>query len=217
MRIAVIDYGMGNLRSVQKALEQVAPQAEVALVATPEAVEASNAVVFPGQGSFADCMRALHERGLTEAVRWAASHRPFLGICVGLQLLFDHSEEGDVAGLGILPGQVVRFPHTAAFAPGGRHLKVPHMGWNEITVIRPHPVLPAKLTGTRFYFVHSYYVVTERETEIVAVCDYGFPFCCAVAHGSLVATQFHPEKSGAAGLALLSRFVAWANAFPNHP
>lgn len=211
MRIAVIDYGMGNLRSVQKALEYVAPTATVRLTHDPEEVVASNAVVFPGQGSFADCMRALAERGLTEAVRWAAEHRPFLGICVGLQLLFEHSQEGNVAGLGILPGRVVRFPHSAAFAAGQAHLKVPHMGWNTITVTRSHPVLPAELTGTHFYFVHSYYVTTDPAVEpAVAYCDYGLPFTCAVARGRLIATQFHPEKSSQAGLALFSRFVAWA-------
>ncbi len=210
MRIAVIDYGMGNLRSVQKALEHVAPQATVSLTTTPEAVYDADAVVFPGQGSFADCMEALQAQHLIEAVRWAARQRPFLGICVGLQLLFERSEEGNAEGLGILPGQVVRFGGSAAFATGGVHLKVPHMGWNEITVQRDHPVLGSAQNGKRFYFVHSYYVVPAQQEVTLATCDYGVRFTCAVAKDRLVAVQFHPEKSGEEGLALLERFVAWA-------
>jgi glutamine amidotransferase len=210
MRIAVVDYGMGNLRSVQKALEHVAPEAEVTLASTAEAITGSDAVVFPGQGSFADCMAALTAQALTDAVRWAAAHRPFLGICVGLQLLFDHSEEGDVAGLGILRGRVVRFPHSRAFETGHEHLKVPHMGWNTITLTRSHPVLPESETGKRFYFVHSYYVIPQEERVTLATCDYGVRFTCAVAHKHLIATQFHPEKSGENGLALLRRFITWA-------
>lgn len=213
MRIAVIDYGMGNLRSVQKALEHVAPHAQVTLAHTADAFYESDAVVFPGQGSFADCIAALTAQQLTDAVRWAAANRPFLGICVGLQLLFAHSEEGDVAGLGILPGKVVRFPKNEMFATGHAHLKVPHMGWNTITVTRDHPVLPTSETGKRYYFVHSYVVVPEDDAVTLASCEYGIPFTCAVATGNLIATQFHPEKSGETGLALLSRFVTWAQTF----
>ncbi|MCX7946122.1 MAG: imidazole glycerol phosphate synthase subunit HisH [Hydrogenophilus sp.] len=209
MQIAVVDYGMGNLRSVERALRYVAPTAEVVCTSSAAAIERAEAVVFPGQGSFADCMAALAREGLTPAVVRAARERPFLGICVGLQLLFEHSEEGDVAGLGLFRGRVVRFAQEER----GERLKVPHMGWNSIRIRHNHPVLPQEVDGSYFYFVHSFHACDVDEDLVLAVCEYGGVFPAAVAKGGLVATQFHPEKSGRAGLALLSRFVRWAEDF----
>jgi glutamine amidotransferase len=157
-----------------------------------------------------DCMGALQRQQMHEAVAWAARERPFLGICVGLQMLFERSEEGGAAGLGLFAGEVVRFPRDGAFAPGQAHLKVPHMGWNRVENAREHPVLPAQGSGERYYFVHSYYVVARDDSLVLARTDYGVVFTAAVARDNLVAVQFHPEKSGRAGLALLERFVRWA-------
>ncbi|WP_028874110.1 imidazole glycerol phosphate synthase subunit HisH [Tepidiphilus margaritifer] len=210
MNIAVIDYGMGNLRSVQKALQTVAPGVSVRLARTPREVQEADRVVFPGQGAMPDCMGALQRQEMHEAVLRAARERPFLGICVGLQMLFERSEEGGAAGLGLFAGEVVRFPRDGAFAPGQAHLKVPHMGWNRVENVREHPILPVQGSGERYYFVHSYYVAPRDDSLVLARTDYGVVFASAVAHDNLVAVQFHPEKSGRAGLALLERFVRWA-------
>lgn len=210
--IAVIDYGMGNLRSVAKALEHVAPQAQVVVTSDPAAIRAAERVVFPGVGAMPDCMRELDQRGLRQAVLDAARDKPFLGICLGMQMLFEHSEEGDVPGLGILPGKVVRFPAEAMHDAQGAKLKVPHMGWNQVHQAAPHPLWPGIAPEARFYFVHSYYVETGDPSLIAGFSHYPFAFTCAVAHDNIFAVQFHPEKSQAAGLRLLANFAAWNGA-----
>lgn len=209
MSIAVIDYGMGNLRSVSKALEHVAGGKPVIVTADPAVVAAAERVVFPGQGAMPDCMRELAARGLRQAVIDAAAHKPFLGICVGLQMLFGHAEEGDVSGLDIVPGRVPRFPPTAMVAPDGSRLKVPHMGWNEVWQRRPHALWEGIPDGERFYFVHSYYVEPTDPAVAAARTDYGIPFTSAIARDNIFAVQFHPEKSAQAGLRLLGNFMRW--------
>lgn len=198
--IAVVDSGSGNLRSVAKAL--AAAGGAPVVTSDPDVVRRADRVVVPGQGAFRDCMNGLRGRGLEEAVREAIrSGRPYLGICLGLQVLFEESEEhGRCAGLGILPGRVVRFDR-----PG---LKVPHMGWNQIARARPDPILAGVPDEAYVYFVHSYYVVPARDELTALWCDYGGRFCAAVRHDNVFATQFHPEKSQKVGLALLSGFVA---------
>ena len=208
MKIAVIDYGMGNLRSVAKALEHVAPDARVEVTADAEVVRTADRVVFPGQGAMPDCMRELDQRGLRPAVTDSARSKPFLGICIGLQMLFESSEEGNVPGLGILPGVVRRFPRAAMQDAQGRPLKVPHMGWNEVSQ-RPHPMWAGIPDGGRFYFVHSYFVEPSAGELACAASDYGVRFTCAVARDNIFAVQFHPEKSQAEGLRLLSNFIHW--------
>jgi glutamine amidotransferase len=207
--IAIVDYGMGNLRSVQKACAHVAPAARIVVTGDPATVRAAGRVVFPGQGAMPDCMRELDERGLREAVVEAAATKPFLGICIGLQMLFDWSEEGGVAGLGILPGRVVRFPAGAMVDAGGARLKVPHMGWNRVRQTLAHPLWTGIEEGARFYFVHSYYVDPVNPGLVAGLSEYPFPFTCAVAQDNVFALQCHPEKSQAAGLRLLANFVAW--------
>jgi len=207
--IAVIDYGMGNLRSVSKALEHVAPAASVVVTADPEVILNAGRVVFPGVGAMADCMAELKQRGLIDVVKQAAASKPFLGICLGMQMLFEHSEEGDAEGLGILPGRVLRFPDEAMFDNQHNRLKVPHIGWNEVHQAVPHPMWSGITDGARFYFVHSYYVEAGNPDLVSAFTLYPFPFTCAVASNNIFAVQFHPEKSQADGLILLGNFVTW--------
>ena len=192
---------MGNLRSVSKAIEHVAPQAEVLVTADPERIAAADKVVVPGQGAMRDCMRQLGESGAREAVIDAARHKPFLGICIGLQMLFEHGEEGDTAGLGLLGGDVPRFRVSG--------LKIPHMGWNEVAQARPHPLWAGIADDSRFYFVHSYYPAPREASLTAGTAVYGKPFTCAIARDNIFAVQFHPEKSQSAGLQLLSNFVRW--------
>ena len=206
-RIAVVDYGMGNLRSVEQALRHVADGAEVVLASTPDVVEAADRVVFPGQGAMRDCMAELDARNLRQAVKNAAASKPFLGICIGLQMLFDHSEEGDAAGLGILPGQVKRFAGDLMGADGQR-LKVPHMGWNQVAQ-KPHALWSGIADQAFFYFVHSYHVVPDDPALVVGQTEYGTPFTTAVARNNVFAIQCHPEKSARDGLQLLRNFVSW--------
>jgi glutamine amidotransferase len=207
--IAVIDYGMGNLRSVSKALECVAPDARVVVTGDARAVAAAERVVFPGQGAMPDCMRELDARDLRAAVLAAARAKPFLGICIGLQMLFESSEEGHVAGLGVMRGAVRRFPPAAMVAPDGARLKVPHMGWNEAHQERAHPLWQGIGQDSRFYFVHSYYP-DPADAEVTAASScYPFRFTCAVARDNIFAVQFHPEKSQEAGLQLLRNFASW--------
>ena len=205
--IAVVDYGMGNLRSVQNALRKVAPDASVSVTDDPEVVAAARRVVFPGQGAMPDCMRELDARGLRQAVLDAARNKPFLGICIGLQMLFEHSAEGNVPGLGVLPGEVLRFAHELKDAQGNK-LKVPHMGWNQVHH-GEHALWNGIAQDARFYFVHSYYVQPRDASLVQATSDYPQPFVCAVARDNLFAVQFHPEKSAAAGLKLLQNFINW--------
>ena len=207
--IAVIDYGMGNLRSVSKALEHVAPGARVLVTSDPAAVRQAGRVVFPGQGAMPDCMREMDARGLRPAVIEAARSKPFLGICIGLQMLFEHSDEGDTAGLGIFPGQVRHFPPQAMKDAQGNKLKVPHMGWNEVMQARSHALWRGIADASRYYFVHSYYVEAGLPELVAGYSVYGVRFTCAVARDNIFAVQFHPEKSHSAGLALLANFVSW--------
>lgn len=204
--VAVVDYGMGNLRSVAKAIEHVAPSARVLVTADAAALLAADRVVVPGQGAMPDCMRELDARGLRPAVIRAAAEKPFLGICIGLQMLFEHSEEGNVPGLAIFPGSVRRFPRALVDDQG---LKVPHMGWNEVAQAGSHPLWSGIADNARFYFVHSYYVEPATPEAIAASTAYGIPFTSAVARANIFATQFHPEKSAQAGLRLLANFMAW--------
>jgi imidazole glycerol-phosphate synthase subunit HisH len=215
--IAVVDYGMGNLRSVSKAVEHVAPGLTVAVTSRPEDVRSARRVVFPGQGAMPDCMRELDARGLRPAVIEAAHGKPFLGICIGLQMLFEVSEEGDVPGLGLLAGGVVRFSSSAMVGSGGEKLKVPHMGWNEVQQTIEHPLWHGIAQGSRFYFVHSYYPAPLDRSLIAGYSLYPSAFTCAVASGNLFAVQFHPEKSQDAGLKLLSNFVQWDGVAGVHP
>jgi glutamine amidotransferase len=201
LRIAVVDYGMGNLRSVSKAIEQVAPHAEVRVTARPQDILSADKVVVPGQGAMRDCMRQLAESGAREAVIEAARAKPFLGICIGLQMLFEHGEEGDTPGLALLPGEVPRFRLQG--------LKIPHMGWNEVVQARPHALWAGIADASRFYFVHSYYPAPREPALTAATTVYGRPFTCAIARDNIFAVQFHPEKSQSAGLQLLSNFVRW--------
>ena len=212
--IAVIDYGMGNLRSVSKALEHVAPQMQVLVTSDARTVGAADRVVFPGQGAMPDCMREMQKRGLRDAILEAARTKPFLGICIGLQMLFDVSEEGDVPGLALMGGVVRRFPQAQMTGADGARLKVPHMGWNEVCQERVHPLWAGISQSSRFYFVHSYYPDPEDAGVICGSSAYPFRFTCAVARDNIFAVQFHPEKSQAAGLALLRNFSAWDGRVP---
>jgi glutamine amidotransferase len=201
VRIAVVDYGMGNLRSVSKALEHVAPGAEVMVTADPALIRSAERVVVPGQGALPDCMRSLRESGALEAVLEALRTKPYLGICLGLQMLFEHGDEGDTPALGVLRGNVPRFTVTG--------LKIPHMGWNEVLQQVVHPLWAGISERSRFYFVHSYHPAPRDPAVTAATCVYGAPFTCAVARDNIFAVQFHPEKSQSAGLQLLSNFVRW--------
>jgi imidazole glycerol-phosphate synthase subunit HisH len=203
--IAIIDYGMGNLRSVQKAFERVGARAE--MVTTPEQIRQAEKVVLPGVGAFRDAIAHLREQGLVEPVVEAAqSGRPFLGICLGLQLLFDVSyEDGEYRGLGVIPGRVTRFDFTNT--PQTADLKIPHMGWNQLIWSEPCPLLRGLSSGAYFYFVHSYTCVPADPALPCGRCEYGYEFVAMVWQGSLFATQFHPEKSQEAGLTMLRNFA----------
>ena len=209
-RIAVIDYGMGNLRSVAQALQHVAAQrASIVVTSDASEIRAADKVVFPGVGAMRDCMLALAQHGLRDALIEAAEEKPFLGVCLGMQALFEHSEEGDVTGLGLLPGRVRRFPDSLQTEAVGGRLKVPHMGWNEVTMTMQHPLWAGIPASSRFYFVHSYYVQPEDAGLLAGSTAYPFAFASAVARQNLFAVQFHPEKSQQAGLTLLGNFVSW--------
>ncbi len=207
--IVVIDYGMGNLRSVSKALEHVAPSgSRVVVTDDPDLIRAADRVVFPGQGAARDCMRAISDHHLSQAVLDATRSRPFLGICMGLQVLMDFSEEnGGTDLLGLYSGQVRRFPESRD--ADGRRRKIPHMGWNQVEQSREHPLWQGIPDRSRFYFVHSYYVDPAEGELVVGTTDYGLPFASAVASDNLFATQFHPEKSADMGLLLLQNFINW--------
>jgi imidazole glycerol-phosphate synthase subunit HisH len=207
--IAVVDYGMGNLRSVAKAIEHVAPQCSVSVTSEARVVRNAARVVFPGQGAMRDCMREMEARGLREAVLAAAREKPFLGICIGLQMLFEHSEEGDTPGLRVLPGTVRRFPAERMRDEAGRRLKVPHMGWNEVHQSGAHPLWRGIPDASRFYFVHSYFAQPGEPHLVAGYTLYPFAFTCAVSSDNIFAVQFHPEKSQDAGLRLLANFAAW--------
>jgi len=213
--VAVVDYGMGNLHSVAKAIEHVAARLKVTVTSEAEVVARAARVVFPGQGAMPDCMREMEARGLRGAVLEAARIKPFLGICIGLQMLFDRSEEGDTPGLGLLPGQVRRFPAGRMADAKGEKLKVPHMGWSEVRQTVAHPLWQGIPQGSRFYFVHSYFPDPGSRGLTAGETVYGVPFTCAAARDNVFAVQFHPEKSDAMGLKLLANFLAWQPSVPN--
>ncbi len=208
--IAIVDYGMGNLRSVAKAIEHVAPRESVRISSDADVVRSAARVVFPGQGAMPDCMRYLRESGLEGAVRESAASKPLLAVCIGEQMLFDRSDEGPTPGLGVFPGRVVRFEETAPAAPNGQRLKVPHMGWNRVKQSQSHPLWAGVPDDSWFYFVHSYYVVPDDPALTAGASEYGNSFTCAVARDNIFATQFHPEKSAAAGLRIYENFIRWA-------
>jgi glutamine amidotransferase len=206
-RISIVDYGMGNLRSVQKALAHVAPGDAIEVTSDPDAIRAADRVVFPGQGAMPDCMRCLEESGLGEAVDHAARTKPFLGLCIGQQMLFEESAEGPTPGLRVLGGRVVGFEITPERRAAG--VKVPHMGWNEVWQVAPHALWQGIPDGARFYFVHSYYCEPTDARVPAGRTDYAGAFTSAIARDNIFATQFHPEKSSVAGLTLLSNFATW--------
>jgi imidazole glycerol-phosphate synthase subunit HisH len=206
--IAVVDYGMGNLRSVSKAVEHVAAGKSVVVTSDAATIQQATRVIFPGQGAMPDCMRELDARNLRSAIIDAAKNKPFLGICIGMQLLFDHSEEGNTAGLGLLRGQVKRFAEKLT-GENGEKLKVPHMGWNRVYQTQSHLLWNNIEDGTRFYHVHSYYAVPQAGALTVGESEYPNRFTTAIAYDNIFATQFHVEKSATAGLQLLSNFVSW--------
>ncbi len=207
--IAVVDYGMGNLRSVAKALAHVAPQASVAITADPKLIREAARVVLPGQSAMPDTMASLDASGLRDVVLQCLGDRPFLGVCLGLQMLFETSEEGPTACLGVLPGRVLRFREQDMALPTGERLKIPHMGWSPVHQQRAHPLWAGIEDGARFYFAHSYYPVPDDPGVTAGTAAYPVPFTCAIARANIFAVQFHPEKSQRSGLQLLANFVTW--------
>lgn len=208
-KIVVVDYGMGNLRSVAQALRAVAPEADVLISGEVADIEGADRIVLPGQGAMPDCMRSLRESGVQEALMVAARNKPLLGVCIGEQMLFDVSEEGGAAGLGLLPGKVVRFQLDGQLQEDGSRFKVPQMGWNQVQQNASHPMWQDIADNSYFYFVHSYFAQPEHSAHTVGTTVYGAPFSCAVARDNIFATQFHPEKSAATGLQLYKNFVHW--------
>ena len=208
-KIVVVDYGMGNLRSVAQALRHVAPEADVRISADPVDIRAADRIVLPGQGAMPDCMSSLRKSGVEDALLEAARSKPLFGVCVGEQMLFEWSEEGDTPGLGLLPGKVIRFVLAGRLQEDGSRFKVPQMGWNRVYQKAPHPLWDGVPDQAYFYFVHSYYVKPAIAAHTVGVTEYGAPFSCAVARDNIFATQFHPEKSASVGLQLYRNFVYW--------
>lgn len=208
-KIVVVDYGMGNLRSVAQALRAVAPEANVLISGEVADIQSADRIVLPGQGAMPDCMSSLRDSGVQEAVLAASRSKPLFGVCVGEQMLFDLSEEGNTPGLGLLPGKVVRFNLDGQLQADGSRFKVPQMGWNRVQQSRPHALWQDIPDQEYFYFVHSYYAQPDNAEHIVGMTDYGQLFACAVARDNIFATQFHPEKSAHAGLQLYKNFVHW--------
>ena len=208
--VAVVDYGMGNLRSVSQAVMHVAADSGYQVIVTqrPEDVRAAERVVLPGQGAMRDCMRELHDSGLKDAVLEAAASKPLMGVCVGMQMLLDHSEEQDTPGLGLIPGRVLRFRLDGRLQPDGSRYKVPQMGWNRVHQ-KAHALWAGVPDESWFYFVHSYYTAPSDPRHSAGETDYGERFTCAVARDNIFATQFHPEKSADQGLALYRNFLHW--------
>ena len=213
--VAVVDYGMGNLRSVSQAVQAAAVGTgyEVLITSDPEVVRASERVVLPGQGAMPDCMRELRESGLQQSVLQAAASKPLFGVCVGMQMLLEHSAEGDTPGLGLIPGEVLKFNLAGQLQSDGSRYKVPQMGWNQVYRNNhgapPHPVWGEVPDGSYFYFVHSFYAQPSDARHSVGETDYGKRFSSAIARDNIFATQFHPEKSAKQGLALYRNFLRW--------
>lgn len=209
-KIVVVDYGMGNLYSVVQALRHVAPEADVRVANTISMIESADRILLPGQGAMPDCMRCLHESNLKNAIITAARNKPLFGICVGEQMLFDYSEEGNTIGLGLLPGKIVRFQfEDSILQPDSSRLKIPHIGWNRVQQNIAHPLWSGIDNYAYFYFVHSYYAQPTDLLEVAGESIYGRRFTCAIAKDNIFATQFHPEKSAAFGLQLYWNFVHW--------
>ncbi len=215
--VAVVDYGMGNLRSVSQAVRAAAQDSgwQVIVTSEPDQVRAAQRVVLPGQGAMPDCMAELRGSGLLESVLEAAASKPLFGVCVGMQMLLEHSEEGDTPGLGLFPGRVRKFDLAGRVQPDGSRFKVPQMGWNQVEPQRHgprqelHPLWQGIAQGAYFYFVHSFYAQPSNAAHCAAEADYGGRFAAAIARDNLFATQFHPEKSAAHGLALFRNFLHW--------
>ena len=208
-KIVVVD-GLGNLRSVAQALRAAAPEADVLISSSAADLDRADRIVLPGQGAMRDCMSSLRASGAEDALLRAARTRPIMGVCVGEQMLFEESEENEgTPGLGLLPGKVVRFQLDGKLQADGSRFKVPQMGWNRVRQARPHPLWEGVEDGSYFYFVHSYYAAPGNGDDVIGETDYGGPFCCAVGRDNIVATQFHPEKSAAAGLRLYRNFIHW--------
>jgi glutamine amidotransferase len=208
-KIVVVDYGMGNLRSVAQALRAVAPEADVIISGEAAVIDAADRIVLPGQGAMPDCMASLRESGVLDALLRGAASKPLMGVCIGEQMLFEASEEGDCAGLGLLPGKVVRFQLDGQLQDDGSRFKVPQMGWNQVRQTASHPLWEGIADDAYFYFVHSYFARPAVGAHTVGQTVYGAPFACAVARDNIFATQFHPEKSAGAGLRLYQNFVHW--------
>ena len=202
--IAIIDYGIGNLRSVHNAVSFISPKTKSIITSDPDVVARADKVIFPGQGAMPDCISQLETRGLKESVIEAAKQKPFLGICLGLQMLLEKSEEGDVNGFGLLPGIVKRFQPNQ-----NERIKIPHMGWNKVDVLNPHPMWNKISSASRFYFVHSFYAEVKDKSLVMATSSHGEKFTCAIAKDNIFAVQFHPEKSSELGLQLLNNFISW--------
>ena len=212
--IAIVDYGMGNLRSVAQAMLKVAPECHIVIADEPRQIRAADRVVLPGQGAMPDCMANLQASGLLDEVIEASRNKPLLGVCVGEQMLFEHSAEARAEMdrtpcLGLLPGRVEKFDLLGKSQEDGSHYKVPHMGWNEVNQSKAHPLWDGIPDGSRFYFVHSYYVVPADVNDQVGTTEYGGVFTSAVARDNIFATQFHPEKSAQFGLRLYQNFTRW--------
>ena len=210
--IAVVDYGMGNLRSVAQAVihaASVVDHAEVIVTSNPQVVRDAHRVVLPGQGAMPDCMSELKASGLLEAVLDAAAKKPLFGVCVGMQMLLDHSAEGNTPGLGLIAGEVIKFDLAGRTQADGSRFKVPQMGWNQVVPTQPHPLWEGVPSNSYFYFVHSFYAKTTNAAHIAAETDYGGLFACAIARDNIFATQFHPEKSAEHGLAMYRNFIHW--------
>ncbi len=210
--VAVIDYGMGNLHSIAKALQHAEPECTVRVVSDAETIVNADRVIFPGVGAIRDCMQALHQTGLAKVIAEVAKTKPFLGICLGMQaLLTDNEENGSTLSLNIIPGHVVRFSE-GLLDDRANTLKVPHMGWNQVHQV-PHPLWQNIPQDSRFYFVHSYYAKPDIASVIAGTAEYPKPFACALAQENIFAVQFHPEKSQAVGLQLLKNFLTWDGQF----
>jgi glutamine amidotransferase len=209
--VAVVDYGMGNLRSVSQAVRHVTEGSafETVVTSRPEDVRAADRVVLPGQGAMPDCMRELRDSGLLESVLEAAATKPLFGVCVGMQMILDRSEEGPTEGLGLIHGEVLRFALEGRLQPDGSRYKVPQMGWNQVWQSRPHAMWAGVPDGSYFYFVHSYYARPSDARHSVGEADYGGRFTAAIARDNIFATQFHPEKSADQGLSLYRKFLSW--------
>ena len=209
--VAVVDYGMGNLRSVSQAVMHVARGSGVDVIVTskPDEVFAAERVVLPGQGAMPDCMRELRDSGLQEAVLHAAANKPLMGVCVGMQMLLSRSEEGPTDGLGLIDGEVRKFRLEGRLQPDGSRFKVPQMGWNQVFQAQPHPIWAGVPDAAYFYFVHSFYARPSDPRHSAGETDYGARFTCALARDNIFATQFHPEKSAEHGLALYKNFLHW--------